>query len=436
MLSNTNLGLTHTLAEATVSLIDTLLPPQNYAERNAIETSTRLNIVVQNNGVVLRRTQCAVNTRIGMLFLHVLQEAAQYYIESRFKGFDALVRNYGCQITALEVSDLASLDPPARQSLIEEAVRVQNIVQPLLKRCEGNLTSSVAGDNEMGLTEYLRERLNIDVRITETMARLVRLRLLCIVNEVDSSDNPRTISTNLYKMVKGPKGLTELSNSIESIVFGVQAEESRKAVDYIRAKIEKLTPAIARRSALLSRLVSQTFAASTAVTNVARRTPIVSIPLSYNTEVVLRSISNVILIKNKLKEGGNAIQGARPINLYLRNPDTLLSSDEANALAGNTPLVVIEGKIRNEEKFISAIKSLGLLGIIQTNCMLEPSQYASGTSEAMDIALKEDSDVKKDLDDIVGRAKETLGLNPKEISDTIFKVDHLYCASLAEEKTA
>lgn len=98
----------------------------------------------------------------------------------------------------------------------------------------------------------------------------------------------------------------------------------------------------------------------------------------------------------------------------------ILSLEEALELGQNNPLLVIEGYINDPEILIAQINAIGIKAIVNANSATVP-QYADSTAEVIDKQAMEDIAFYADLE------------KKRDIKNTALNIDHMYCASLAEE---
>jgi hypothetical protein len=430
-------------APTTVSLIDTLLPSSERTERVCLDKNTRLNTQINKNGDQAKlKLQYQTNIKIGQVFLLIAEETARFYSESRYKEFDALVRNFGCEMIALEVAQLVSLDSPERQTLLAEAVRIQQNVRPLLNRCKEKWNSPDPGQNGMLLADYLRNTLSIDMEISPNFARLARLRMLCIINKVDTCE---TQVINLRdKVSEGrtmPNGLLE---NLQLIVAGIQADESRQAARFIRTQAESLTG----RKQSLCRLLSADFDAQMRASNPARKSSIVTQPLLQRVEVVFRRFSGVVLVKNQVKINGFSPCERQPNRVYVLMPSSrVLTKEQVEELDKRTPLVIAEGRLNDREKLIAAINTIGLVKILLASCVTEVKRTVIGDVEQITLGKMPsyspgtppmetrtyDCDVEAQKEIAAIRNGQNPTYTSEKIACEIFALDHVYCSSVNEE---
>lgn len=387
----------------TLSLIESFLPASGIIERNYIDCKTKFNFSDLKTGQIL----CSQNLRIGKLILKIASETASAICNSQDKPFDALIKNFGCQITALY------LQIPSSFTLKIEAVILKQLIHAKLKMPCNTTPPEVGTD----LVTFLRNR-NLDARASSEFIQLCRFRLLSIVNSnklKEDREIPFTDFKPLLKMVKNTN-----SSIVERLVSGIQAEESVKAAEFIRKQAALLSIDIVEKP-LLQRLVSEKFRRQTDPCRSKKYSQIASVPLLFNTEVVIRRISGIILLKNKLMLIDKPIPHAKSLKIFLKMPEEQLLDKQTIALyAREEKVLVIEGYVKSEE-IISKISEFGILKIINANTSA-PSmlQYASGTDQ-------------KPIED--EQANDYIGKFSKleNIVDQVFEIDHIYCASLKEE---
>lgn len=386
-----------------ISLITTLLPLEGTAERKVIDQILTLDTDAQPKKLVPQYQRCI---RLARLLLTIAKEAADSLVELKYKSYDALVKNFGCQITALELQQILR----KKEELYQEAHDVQDLINDCLARGRTFQAKPPLGEKGVQGIDYLISN-KLDIQLSQRMSRLVQLRLLSIVNSNRAHGNrevPYTCTDNLKRKLEKTNAIP-----IKELVEGLQYKESKTSAAYIKDQAQYLVKRGVRRGELIARLVSEKF------WRTALPSGIVSVPLVYNTEACIRLIAGVVLIKNKLKLVDQPIAGAETNRAFIRMPgEQALTAEDVRKLPNDEPLIVIECYIKNGTDIISKINAIGLVNIVTINCAVLP-QYASGTSQ-------------QDLDDV--EAMEDLHRWKKEraIVETI-EVEHIYCASVKEE---
>lgn len=82
-----------------LSLIENFLPPSGSVERLDIEKNT----IIGANDIKGWQRLGTKNNKIGRFILTIVQETALAILTNQYKQFDALIKNFGCQITALNL---------------------------------------------------------------------------------------------------------------------------------------------------------------------------------------------------------------------------------------------------------------------------------------------------------------------------------------------
>lgn len=400
-----------------VSYIQALLPPLSIREGVEIDTSTR----IYGGECTLQRL--SVNLLLVKLFLKITQETALALKEAGFKKFDALVRNFGCQITAHQVFQLVQ-----NEALFEEAQRVMTIVESKFAQIEK--IRAVAGlvikqnfRNNNFSFEEMATSLELNFTVSVEFSQLIRLRALSIVNlsVVITNTNgrkievPKTKPESLQRLVKG-----KAIKFLPTLVYGLQAVESRNAVSHIQVAADNLSNSLERRTLLQRAVSSERVRESIPISE--RTSPILSLPLLHNTEISLRGISSgVILVKNKLFTGEERVEGAVETKLFLNATTHLpLSAEKVASLAAATPLFVIEGYIFDFKRLEKILTEGGLIRVLNANCAVL-NQYGAKTSQ-------------EDIEDFFVQEDINQYKLYKEIPETIFEVDHVFCSSVRVER--
>lgn len=388
-----------------VSLIRALLPQEGSNEARALNSAT----CGVCRGKEQLNSQGDLKRRIGIILLRVAFEAADALLNGRYKEFDPIVKNFGCQINAAEIQELCC------QDLQQEAVRVQRFAEEKLQALQQNRTTSQTAPTA---ADYLIQVLGLDVQIDEAMARLVRMRLLSIVNkdvEIEGKAVPRTHVELLCVKVgtKRAQSNQKLSQILGYIVGGLQAEESKISCSFLQRRVD----ALAERRELVQRAVE--YVRASKVLDQYSQTPIVSMPLLYNTEAAIGPYKGILCVKNKLKIAERVLEDAIDKRLFLQMPQCQLV--DVSLRDSREPIIVIEGYIQDTESLASRLVRLGVMTILRANCAIL-SQYASGASKAP----IEDAEV---VDDIARYSSADYDEARRTLD-----IDHIYAASLGEER--
>lgn len=429
---------TPNMAQTTVSLIDSLLPPTDSNERKNLNTSFRQ---YKDKTPKSEKDLYSDYTKMGKIFLCIVQQTGNAITEFRYRAFDALARNFGCQLTALEVARILDERSSEYPKLLETAEDVKTVAAGLIKACDDNLQAVQVPTSDTDMATYLRDHLKVDMVLTPAMARLARFRMLAIVNTLDKRDNPHTRPDNLYLLIGNGTDYSPIEKDLGEIVYGVQANESEKAVAFIRDVAKELSPGAIdpQRVTFLNRILGKEYERKSAS---GLQTPITSLPFLYNTEVAYRSLDSVLLIKNYL--GGTCVRrfGAKPISVYVKMPQSrVLCDDEVRTLPPQKPLMVVVGDIEDKQVLIDSIHKIGLIEILQASCVDVP-QYASGASTKSSTAFGEDSidftkdeEANNDMNAIREGTQNKLGLSAKEITKNVILISHAFCSSVVVERS-
>jgi hypothetical protein len=310
------------------------------------------------------------------IVLQIAEETADAILKCEYKQFDALVKNFGCQITALEIFQKINDYKP---QLENEALIIKNVVQKNI----------------------------MDIKVSAVFAKLIRFRLLCIVNDNKPGKEPNIEFpiTNVTKIKNSGMSKTKLVELISKL----QMEEARSAAFFIQQV--KLINTESERETLITQLVNETVTTKSTISS----------PLLYNTEAVLSALNGTLLIKNKLNFCGNPIPDRRVVQIFLKMPENkIINTEEALKLNGlKNPLFVIEGYINDQDLLITQINEIGIKAIVKANCATLP-QYADSKEPVKNEQAVEDIKYYADLEK---RLDIKAALN----------IDHMYCASLQEE---
>ena len=286
-----------------ISLIESMLPRAEIVERNVFEKKTTIPQGNTQQVEQIRQSIFTQNYKIIELFLKVAEDAAIAVIDKKYTAFDALVKNFGCQMTALEVQQLLSEESLLNEalSLIKTILKIQGVVKErkFIKKSRFNFSEFCSTIPEMG-----------DLKVSERMARLTRLRFLAIVNNNKIVNEREVPYTELGPMIKLVKNLD--IKFLDTLVVGLQADESFRAVSFIQEQAKQISPANPRK-----RIISEALLTVKEKTAKGERTGTSFTSLLYNMEACLCRIDNgIVLVKNKLKLGNMSRLGESPIHVY------------------------------------------------------------------------------------------------------------------------
>jgi hypothetical protein len=363
------------------SLLTSVLPNNSQFSNNL-----KLVELQKNEDRVLR-------LQIHELILKIAIDTAKAIINYKYKKFDALVKNFGCQITALEVFQIFKDN---KLVLENEAASVKTVAKTRLSEIKVQQTN-------------LKKRRTVkiptlDIVVSTLFVKCMRFRLLCIVNDNRTFDKkkeiPYTDCTKIESLCNPPK------KAFEKTISALQVEEAESAAAFIRKVSLNIDT---KRSEFVKTMLNEI--------NISNK--ISSQPLLYNTEAVLSAFNGLLLIKNKLSVCG--IRNDRePVKVFLKLPGSQILDEIELDLRSKTPIIVIEGYINNRKVLIETINTIGLINIVNANCALE-KQFAG---------CNENVKNKEAIADIA--AYITLEEKLK-IKETILDIDHFYAASLYEE---
>jgi hypothetical protein len=402
-----------------ISLFSSLLPPRNILEGEKIFRETTLPVGRPKTFQEQYRTSFS----LAEMMLRVANEAAKAFEKFQYKPFDALIKNFGCQISALELCSLSK-----NKDLREEASRIQEITTTYLETIakQNKLGKYCYGEEHMSLVDYLGERAHLDITISPEFSRLVRLRLLCIVNDnkvINGREAPYTNYNPLYTKISKKK-IDSLQPLINTMVCGMQADESIKAAAFIQKEAEKIVTCSIERVKFLNRILGKEHEKQSNVVNPETDTPIVSVPLIYNVEAVMRVFEGILLVKNKLFLVGKPIPEVKPVNIFMKMPqEEIISEEMIEQLPIEEPLLVIEAYINDKTALVKRITEIGIITLLLAECAHLP-QYAANTKDAKgERATIDDEEARMDI------AKFQM-VNGGEV----WSVDHMFCSSIGEER--
>jgi len=337
---------------------------------------------------------------------------------NRFNDFDALVMNFGCQITALDLYRKVR-----KKELCEEAIRVGALAREKLGRLQTLKQKTYKGGQTI-LT--ILKDADLDFSVSPDLGDLCRFRLLKLINDNKMKDDGNEIPFTNVKCLFKKENLSQVpclddpvdekklsTKTLGELIKAIQIEEAKKAADFIRQVASDMNRE-EQRTEIIQRLLGAEFEKK----NVGG---IVSLPLVYNTEACLRNFQGVLLIKNKLANCKGLIEGATPQKLFLRMPgEIILNVEEIAELRKEEPLLVLEGVVREGSSLAETVKEVeeGLIRLVLSNCAELP-QYAGDDTGVID-----DKEAQLEIERL-----RKLNLSAKQ-----FYLDHFYCSSVEVER--
>ncbi|MCE5294435.1 MAG: hypothetical protein LLF94_07460 [Chlamydiales bacterium] len=367
--------------------------------------------------------KCKIGVRFAKLLLAVAIETADAVIQNQYRSFDPLVKNFGCQISAVDMCELfsnANLD-----DLCQEAVQVKAYATIKLQELGSTIPKCGRVPRLAGirsLEEFLIQKAKVDLQVSPTMSRLLRMRILCIVNDNKRINDREVPLTNIESLVQRLGEVTgkvkaRFTSILTPLVQGLQAEESMQAAVYIRQK--GLGIANADRRDLVCRALQ--LERKSAVKYNCPQTPIVSVPLLFNTEAALTTYTGLVCVKNKLTICGEPIVGAVAKKIFLQMPGGIPVKD-VSARSSREPIMVIEGYMKEPKGIKARILACGLTTIILANCASKiVTQYAGGASKDPLTDIEAENEVQRYASSDFDTAR------------SILELDHFYCSSLEME---
>jgi hypothetical protein len=394
------------------------------------------------NGSILPRVSNKLQKALGdknkeslqlglmQLIYMTLKETAEAIENAEYTKFDALVKNFGCQMTMIEVIQLSQTD-----GLYESAQKLKELARSRLEESQ-QLGAKNRSQNIAKLTESAQRDMQ---SLSKEIVRLARLRLLCIVNSNKETKDKKSGAlrempiTNIEPLLKKLPAIRKVLEPIASpLIEQLQIEESLKAALFIRNEASMIE---GERSPLLQKALGANFLRrAPLIDNVIKDKGVIvsmekmegmgiaSVPLLYNTEVALGRHKGVVLIKNKLKVCEKPIEGALDIKALFMMPEGRpLTDSEVASLNPNQTIAVIEGyidsHIKSSQELSTELVEKGIMNIVRANCA-RADQYAHGVAQDP----FDDDEANKDIEAL----KLTEGL-----MNTI-EIDHMFCASAKE----
>jgi hypothetical protein len=399
-----------------ISFFESVLPGLQTIEGKKLDAKLTVGNATSDQSEVFPRI-----LQFTKLLLTVAAETGAAIEQNRYKDFDALVGNFGCQITAFD------LQRKVRNSkLREEAVRVSQQARIKLEELEHTFQQRILVIQlpmikllqkppyfQLTMLEILRQA-GLDFSISPDLRDLLRYRLLKLINDNKMVGTVEVPCTNVALLFEKVDQIKQNETALKKLIDAIQMEESKKAAFFIRQAASEMNPEENPRACIIQRLLSERFE--------RKSKGIVSLPLVYNTEACLRNYQGIVLIKNKLSNCLGKIQGAAPQRVFLKVPgDRILNEREIANIPDHESLIVLEGIVLKGVSLAEIINDSGLIPLVLSNCAEEP-QFANLNQG--DQGIIDDEEARLELEDFKR-------LNLKA---TKFALDHFYCASMGEEK--
>ncbi len=388
-----------------ISFIDAMLPSIGLNEREEFDHATFLS---NKRSLSERQSLISLNNKIVLLFLKVGQETAQAIIEHRYTAFDALIKNFGCQMTALEVCHIIQ-----DEGLISESQNLLRDLPAFVERIKQPLGKDFIDLNFTSLLKKVFPEI-ATYSISEKMARLFRFRLLAMVNDnklIDNQEVPFTNYEQVKKLLKDNKNLVT-----KHLINGLQVDEARRSIAFIQKEADNIDSDPQRKE-----MICQALQIVKEKNLRSDQTSIPLVPLLYNMEVCMRRMNGgVILVKNKVKLIGKAIPNSEPCHVYIGMPEErILSLSEIQNLKESTPLFVIEGYAKVKDLALR-IHEIGLMNLILINSSGSSLQFANASDCSLEGRFEEE--------------RLQLEASRQEMIHSLFEIDHVFCSSIHQEK--
>jgi hypothetical protein len=338
-----------------LSIFSSILNPNFGVNQNLLrqvtlnKTPTLYNNQVRSQNEIIRYKKIMC---VASLIPRIVINTSIAIQTCQYQKFDALVGNFGCQITALQVQelmrtpDLYRIAANAREQARQALVIINNL----------NINDLTIPVGETNLLQLAIDN-NFDCALEPCMVELVKLRLLSIVNDIKAYNNPyneidELPFTNCNKLnILQP--IENAKNLIQTIVRNLKIDTSRQAISFLEAKGVNLG------NDLVARLHKDTMV----------KDSIVFSNLTANMSIVARSINGIVVIANKLRLNNQLRVGAVPFFVYLKMPEQrILSPKEIRTLPDSEPIMYIEGYVRNADKLNAIIMSRQLIPLMIQNC--------------------------------------------------------------------
>ncbi|MBS0635113.1 MAG: hypothetical protein JSR37_06590 [Verrucomicrobia bacterium] len=317
------------------------------------------------------------------LVLTITHSATDAMIHGRYRKFDAIIKNFGCQMTALDVQQKMK-----SKDLLREAHRVHELVLQKLEQVEAMFEKPPIGTCSMSVVDYTRH-VGIDFEVTSDFRDLVIFRILNIVFDLKmeqgqeipfTNTDPLEAMKNSSKCRVGGKFM-----NIGNWVHTLQVEESKKAVRFI----QQFAPECEVRTA---------------------SSGIMAVEQTRSVIAVMRAMRGVLIVKNKLFHCNRPIAGAIDDRVFMHMPEErIMNEEEVAELPSHEPVMVLEG-YRKYKPLEETISEVGIFTILEVS-LSKMAEFTSSFSQEPVKAVREVPNIEVD-----------------------FRPDHIYCASVMEER--
>lgn len=246
---------------------------------------------------------------VAELALALSKEALQAVMTLQFSAFDALIRNNGCQITAVEVCDIFQSAPP-----FSEAAALVNLVDGGSRALKKLKISRLPID----LGTILNDSV-INPPVSLPLSKLLRFYVLRKARKVQVKGGfeAHVTDARLIKVV------SEVSRDIlEKLVNKLQVQESQEAADFVTLLDDRIVP--------------------------YKKGEITFTPLLENFEVCLNFFKGLAIFSNKTQMGGRSLEGVAKIEVAVSFPDGSPLPD-FSTLPSELPVLFVEGTFLNND---------------------------------------------------------------------------------------
>lgn len=398
-----------------ISLFDVALPSQNCSAGQTLLNKIKLP---QKGNMKWATNHYRQNYNLANFLLEICKETAEAILNGHYNQFDALVKNFGCQMTAIEVHQLVK-----QPEIKKEALRVQQIATNQLALLASKKNGMPEGLHGMSFADYMQNCCGIEAKLSPEMAQLLRFRILNIVNSnvLDTSgrERPQTDVSALQGRLEALQMGTEERKfldknfSLKTWVERLQEEESRHAAEYIRQAANQITDP--ERGPILQRMLSSEFARQAKA-----HTKVLSVPQMHCGEAAVRGIDEgYLLVKNKTHNCHVIRANAQPIKIVVKMPEEqILSVEEVALLPPETPVMVFDTLMTSECDIVDIINTIGVVRLLNATLSQLP-QYVRNIAPD----IQRDEEIKADIAQYQGLYH-------------VYKqaeVEHMYTSSLQDE---
>lgn len=364
---------------------------------------------------------------LNLLFNNI-NEAEKAYRENNYSKFDALVKNYGCQLLAFKNLDLAMSKtfPQELQKLKAVVDQARNNFEALRKKLPAfQKNSGNPYHTSVELSQFFKDNV-CKISLSSDMAFFLQAHLLTYIR-YSSRLMDQTQVQKLNKLVK----ISDVAeHHFEDIVDQARVQLSAASIVELRKEAEKNCSLPAAEAKRTVSMLENVHLAST-----KHEKPKSHACQFYSMKAVLAALQEretVVLLKKWVR--GSADKPMTPIAFrvdkatgsFVRLPD-----NEMNTLPSSTPIVVMEGLVNSKYERDQVVDymlkyDLGKVALMDT---AQEDQFVKGSRG---LEFINDPDAVSEVEAYAKKGVE-IKTDKNDKENSFFWLDHMYCSSLKEE---